>query len=63
MYIFTRIELTYFLKIIPISGCKPGYFSFNCNQTCKLPFYGIGCQSECDCPDDKCDFAKGCPGK
>lgn len=63
MYILTRIELTYFLKIIPISGCKPGYFSFNCNQTCKPPFYGIGCQSECDCPDDKCDFAKGCPGK
>ncbi|XP_052676665.1 uncharacterized protein LOC128158033, partial [Crassostrea angulata] len=45
------------------SGCKPGYFSFNCNQTCKLPFYGIGCQHKCDCPDDKCDFAKGCPEK
>ncbi|XP_052679833.1 multiple epidermal growth factor-like domains protein 10 [Crassostrea angulata] len=44
-------------------SCKPGYFSFNCNQTCKLPFYGIGCQSKCDCPDDKCDFAKGCPEK
>ncbi|XP_052677053.1 multiple epidermal growth factor-like domains protein 10 [Crassostrea angulata] len=44
-------------------SCKPGYFGLNCNQTCPLPFYGIGCQHKCDCPDDKCDFVKGCPEK
>lgn len=36
---------------------------FNCNKTCEYSYYGIGCQHKCDCPDDECDVAKGCPGK
>lgn len=65
MCIWARIKPTYiyFLIIFPISGCKPGYYKFNCNHTCQLPHFVYGCQSTCDCPDDECDFANGCPSR
>lgn len=61
MCIKARIKPTYFLITFPISGCKPGFYGFNCNHTCPSPYFGIGCQFTCDCPVDEFDFADGCP--
>ena len=40
--------------------CKPGYAGPNCSFNCPYPLYGDGCQGECECSKDECDYVTGC---
>lgn len=40
--------------------CMPGYTGINCTKSCPYPTYGQGCQSFCDCNKDICDVSTGC---
>ncbi|XP_048752880.2 uncharacterized protein LOC125664244 [Ostrea edulis] len=40
--------------------CPLGTHGVNCSGTCVSGFYGRLCQSECECPHDKCDNKYGC---
>ncbi|XP_078333653.1 uncharacterized protein LOC144625647 [Crassostrea virginica] len=40
--------------------CRLGYFGPMCSIPCPYNSYGRGCQMECSCLEDDCDFAMGC---
>ncbi|XP_056013964.1 protein draper-like isoform X1 [Ostrea edulis] len=40
--------------------CLPGYLGINCSIMCPYPYYGEGCQEECDCERDLCNVSVGC---
>lgn len=47
--------------------CPAGFTGKYCNEKCKFPKYGYGCQQQCLCPKMRCRTVKGCqnikPGK
>lgn len=44
-----------------LSECRPGFFGTNCLQTCAENFYGILCESKCDCNETQiCHHECGC---
>lgn len=40
--------------------CKKGYHGKNCDTKCPPLFFGLGCQSLCNCPEKDCDYISGC---
>ncbi|XP_065929877.1 uncharacterized protein [Magallana gigas] len=40
--------------------CKKGYHGKNCDAKCPPLFFGLGCQSQCNCSDKDCDYISGC---
>ncbi|XP_022295661.2 uncharacterized protein LOC111105593 isoform X2 [Crassostrea virginica] len=42
-------------------GCPVGLFGPNCSLPCRYPNYGLECQMECNCTDEVCHHATGCP--
>lgn len=40
--------------------CPVGYYRLNCSEKCIFPTYGVDCQSQCKCFQDKCNFVTGC---
>lgn len=42
------------------AGCIPGYVGENCLGKCTYPYYGMDCQNQCDCDENRCDFSTGC---
>lgn len=44
-----------------LSECRPGFFGLNCLETCAENFYGILCESKCDCNETQiCHHECGC---
>lgn len=43
-----------------IIECMPGYNGVNCSSPCPYPFYGVDCQSTCNCSRNLCDVSMGC---
>ncbi|XP_048767837.2 multiple epidermal growth factor-like domains protein 10 [Ostrea edulis] len=45
-------------KCIP---CEIGFFGVDCARQCVFPSFGKECQLSCNCPEDQCNYEKGCP--
>ena len=43
-----------------VDGCRSGFFGHRCINKCKYPNYGKGCQSNCGCLEENCNFINGC---
>lgn len=43
--------------------CPAGYTGKECDIRCRYPAFGYMCQLECNCSEERCNFAKGCRGK
>lgn len=43
-----------------VKACKKGYYGKNCDAKCPSLFFGLGCQSQCNCSDKDCDYISGC---
>ena len=59
---FLGCDLKYFFYHVTYSvdGCRSGYFGHRCMNKCKYPNYGKGCQSNCGCLEENCNFINGC---
>ncbi|XP_062603111.1 scavenger receptor class F member 1-like [Saccostrea cucullata] len=39
--------------------CEAGFRGINCNETCPSGTFGRGCQSDCNCSKNTCNFVNG----
>lgn len=42
-------------------NCPKGFYGDNCDKRCPYPNYGQYCSLICDCTEQKCHYANGCP--
>lgn len=46
--------------IVLAAVCPTGFTGTYCDDQCKYPNYGYGCQQQCLCPKMRCNFVNGC---
>ncbi|XP_078339135.1 uncharacterized protein LOC111133866 isoform X2 [Crassostrea virginica] len=60
-YILIMIFVWLFIFFIQrTTGCPDGFYGINCEIPCRYPNFGHGCQQNCNCTMEFCDFNKGC---
>lgn len=47
--------------IIYSRNCPKGFYGDNCGRRCPYPNYGRYCSLICDCTEQNCHHANGCP--
>lgn len=62
-YLFKRIKKKILVTShwhILAAVCQAGFTGKYCEEQCKFPNYGYGCQQRCLCPKTSCDLVHGC---
>lgn len=55
----TNLLVALHLHILAVV-CQAGFTGKYCDEQCKFPNYGYGCQQQCLCPKIRCSTGNGC---
>uniref|UniRef100_A0A8W8JBC5 Uncharacterized protein n=1 Tax=Magallana gigas TaxID=29159 RepID=A0A8W8JBC5_MAGGI len=58
--IIEKISVTRIMTLKTTAACSVGFFGSSCEKPCRYPSFGLHCQSECICSEEKCDHVVGC---
>lgn len=42
------------------AACEKGRHGLKCENVCHFPYYGVDCQSQCNCAEVYCHYSDGC---
>lgn len=60
IYVLVSFKNLHYKALFRSLVCPVGYLGSTCEETCRYPGYGSGCQMDCNCTEEVCDHVHGC---